>query len=136
MYVLNKEKTGVSSFTQSFKANPNVYKVAGLDLFEKRSEESKSRFEKWCTVWNQKAELEEPILDLQVGKLLEVVRTLGLNGVIDSKAQESLNSTFFAYPLILWTRKKNCSCSSQNFYSWKGTRKDFYKPLFFSPPKF
>ena len=36
-----KEKTGVSSFTQSFKANPNVYKVAGLDLFEKRSEESK-----------------------------------------------------------------------------------------------
>ena len=40
-----KEKTGVSSFTQSFKANPNVYKVAGLDLFEKRSEESKSRLE-------------------------------------------------------------------------------------------
>ena len=50
------EKTGVTAFTNSFKMNPSVYRVAGMKPFSQRSNEIKSRLEKWCADWLQKAE--------------------------------------------------------------------------------
>ncbi len=124
-----KENNSITSYAQSFKTNPAVYTLLGMKLFEERSEEKKRIIDRWCAVWNQKAEnewrrtqlekvtrlktalsavtmlfckasdekfraeLEEPLVDFQTSKLLEVVKNIGMDGIIDKKDYDRLIST-------------------------------------------